>query len=290
MRSGFSNLAYGIHLGATELRKEVAGFSVSILQPTVHAEDVPLHTHDTASLVFVMHGRYITSADGPRQSESSPLLIFNPAGTTHVDSFATPHGRFLAVSVCDEVMTVANNGGDVSNTATAFLCGEPIAAARRVVHGSLADNGHDPSTLENLCWELVAAAAGNPAWKVSPGTSSPSWLSRARELLNDCSHGALPITRIASELDLHPVYFARRFRTYFRCSPAEYRTRCRLRQAMHLLCKTDHSLADIALATGFFDQSHFTTAFRGHFGHSPGIYRKQLEAATSRPHKVAFFQ
>ena len=49
---------------------------------------------------------------------------------------------------------------------------------------------------------------------------------------------------IASELGLHPVYFARRFRTYFRCSPAEYRTRCRLRQAMHLLCKTDQSLAD----------------------------------------------
>src|ERR1700761_3436559 len=53
----------------------------SILQPTLHIEDVPLHTHESASLVFVLEGTYRTSADGPVKVSSTPMVIYNPAGT-----------------------------------------------------------------------------------------------------------------------------------------------------------------------------------------------------------------
>src|SRR4051794_19623299 len=103
MQSARASLAYGVYLGESEVRREVPGFSVSILQPTFHAEDVPLHTHETASLIFVLDGSYLTSADGPITLSSDPFLVFNPAGTTHRDSFVAPKGRFLAMSVGDEV-------------------------------------------------------------------------------------------------------------------------------------------------------------------------------------------
>jgi AraC family transcriptional regulator len=35
----------------------------------------------------------------------------------------------------------------------------------------------------------------------------------------------------------------------------------------------ERSLAQIALEAGFADQSHFTRAFRRHFGVTPGRYR-----------------
>ena len=103
MSSVGSNLAYGVYLGDSEVRQELPGFSVSVLQPTFHPEDVPLHTHDTASLIFVLEGSYLTSAEGPKELSTGPFLIFNPAGTTHRDSFVVPNGRFLALSLCDSV-------------------------------------------------------------------------------------------------------------------------------------------------------------------------------------------
>ena len=276
MHSVCSSLAYGVHLGESEIRQEVPGFSVSVLQPTFHAEDVPLHTHDTASLVLVMDGAYLTSADGPTKLSSDPLLVFNPAGTTHRDSFVVPKGRFLAVSVCDEVTRIANNGGDLPTIAKAFLDRERIATAKRLVRECLIGRDHDPLILEDLCWELIAVTSGTRVWGVKVGMGVPLWLCQARDLLNDRLTGALPITSIAQELGIHPVYFARGFRKHYGCSPSEYRMRCRLQRAMTSLCKSNHSLSSIALDAGFSDQSHFTTAFKQHFGHAPGLYRKNL--------------
>src|SRR5579863_3410430 len=71
-------LAYGVHFGASEIRQELPGFSVSLLTPILRAEDVPLHTHDTASFVFVLSGLYVSKADGAPPNLRVPTLIFNP--------------------------------------------------------------------------------------------------------------------------------------------------------------------------------------------------------------------
>lgn len=282
MRSVGSNLVYGVHLGKSEVRRELPGFSVSIIQPTFHAEDVPLHTHDTASLIFVLEGTYLTSADGPKKLSSSPFLIFNPAGTTHRDSFDVPNGRFMAMSLSATVTRIANKDGDLPVTAISFSHGEPVVAARGVTSQCLAGDAHDSTVLEESCWELLAAISGTRFWAGSGETGLPSWLSNARTMLNDPGTGALPITNIAEELDIHPVYLARSFRKYLSCSPSEYRMRCRLQRAMDLLCRSDQPLSSIALDAGFFDQSHFTTAFRQQFGRAPGAYRRKLGNSGAR--------
>jgi len=43
--------------------------------------------------------------------------------------------------------------------------------------------------------------------------------------------------------------------------------------------QAEMSLADIALATGFADQSHFTRAFRRVTGMSPGAFRQLVATA-----------
>ena len=271
-----SNLVFGVHLGKSEIRRELPGFSVSVLQPTFHAEDVALHTHDSASLIFVLEGVYRTSADGPTKLSSGALLVSNPQGTTHRDSFVGAVGRFMAVSVSDPVTRIAKSNGNFPQTAISFLVGEPIAAAKRLLREIEAGDLYDSSLLEGACWELLAAVSGTSCWGEKDGTAAPSWLTQARAMLHDRRTEVLPITGIADELGIHPVYFARRFRQHFRCSPAAYRMRCRLQAAMALLCRSDQSLLEIALNAGFFDQSHFTTAFRRQFGHAPGIYRSRL--------------
>lgn len=269
-------LAYGVHFGASETRQELPGFSVSLLTPTLRAEDVPLHTHDTASFVFVLSGLYISKADGAPAKPRKPTLIFNPAGTTHRDSFLLPEGRFLAVSISDEIMQTVRDGAVLAGAATAFSTEESLLTAFRLTDHCLASPVDHSRTMEALCWELLSYAGGKRLWPSENGTAVPAWAARARELLKDTSDSSQGITQVAKELGLHPVYFARAFRRTFRCSPAEYRMRCRLAKAMELLHNRTLALSELSLRAGFFDQSHFTRAFREHFGISPHAYRKYL--------------
>jgi transcriptional regulator GlxA family with amidase domain len=45
---------------------------------------------------------------------------------------------------------------------------------------------------------------------------------------------------------------------------------------MALLHDATRPLSEIAFSTGFFDQSHFSTCFREHFGMAPHAYRSRL--------------
>jgi AraC family transcriptional regulator len=273
MQTGLKSLPYGIYFGTSKIHQELPGFSVSLLEPTLRAEDVPLHTHENASFVFVLEGSYLSNADGAPSVCTTSTLIFNPAGTAHRDSFALANGRFLAVSISDQSLRVVVDGAALPSAATAFASGEAVTTgvclAKQSVHPGI-DNS---ATMEGLCWELLSNTAGAKLW---PGKNLPSWIRNARDLLHDQCTGSLSMTDMAQQLGVHPVYFARAFRQVFRCTPGEYRMRCRLRKAMALLRNVRLPLSDIALNAGFFDQSHFARAFREHFGISPHAYRKRL--------------
>ena len=64
------------------------------------------------------------------------------------------------------------------------------------------------------------------------------------------------------------------FADTFATTPGRYITTIRLNAARRLLEDTDDLLADIATATGFFDQSHMTRAFKTFRGITPGEYRR----------------
>ena len=264
---------YGIYLGRNEQRVDVPGFSVSLLTPVLRAEEVGLHTHPQASFVLVLSGSYISSADGAEPVSREPVLIFNPAGTTHRDSFLAPSGRFLTVSIPDQILGTANDGSKLPRSAIAFASTEILRTAMELAKECAGTSPDRLSVIEDLSWALLAAVTGTECPKTQ---SRPSWASWARDLMHDRSVGPLCITEMAREIGVHPVYFARMFRRTFGCTPAEYRTRCRLQSAMAMLRSSEMPLPAIAIACGFYDQSHLSTAFARHFGHAPGAYRRTL--------------
>jgi len=73
---------------------------------------------------------------------------------------------------------------------------------------------------------------------------------------------------------VHPAYLARTFRSHFGTPLGSYARRLRLTWAASQLSSTDDPIARIALEAGFFDQSHFTRAFRQSYGMTPLAYRK----------------
>ena len=72
---------------------------------------------------------------------------------------------------------------------------------------------------------------------------------------------------------------ARRDGRDFFCFDLDSRLRkLRLRIASRALIHTEGSLSEIALSSGFADQSHFSREFRRQFGRTPREYREHYRA------------
>ena len=67
--------------------------------------------------------------------------------------------------------------------------------------------------------------------------------------------------------------FERKFRRTFHVTPQTYLRKLRLRMASRSLVYGGQTLAEVAAACGFADQSHFTRVFRRQFGVTPRTYR-----------------
>jgi len=79
---------------------------------------------------------------------------------------------------------------------------------------------------------------------------------------------------VAGAVGVHPVHLARAFRLHYGAPVGAYQRGLRLSWAAGMLADGDDEIAQIALRAGFFDQSHFTRAFKRQFGFTPAAYRQ----------------
>ena len=78
---------------------------------------------------------------------------------------------------------------------------------------------------------------------------------------------------MAAEVGLSPLYLARHFKEMFGETPHRYVLRRRIERARRLLLM-GAGIAEVAVASGFSDQSSLTRAFRQATGTTPGAFRR----------------
>ena len=83
----------------------------------------------------------------------------------------------------------------------------------------------------------------------------------------------IAIQDLAAASNLSVSALERRFRKHLGKTPHQYLNEVRLEHGLSLLQETDKSVGHIALETGFADHSHFTRAFKQHFGRAPSSVR-----------------
>lgn len=84
---------------------------------------------------------------------------------------------------------------------------------------------------------------------------------------------SLRIEDIAKKAGLSVYQFEQRVQRLFLMSPLQLLHKLRLDEATRLLRETERTLADIAIETGWCDQSAFTRHFSRYAGMAPGKYR-----------------
>jgi AraC-like DNA-binding protein/DNA-binding MarR family transcriptional regulator len=107
-----------------------------------------------------------------------------------------------------------------------------------------------------------------------PGSLSPSQLRRATRYLSRHSGVSLSVAEVAGNLGLSTAQFSRAFKAATGEPPHRWQLNLRIAKAQELLRYGAFPLAEIALATGFAEQSHFTRCFKKVVGVSPGAWRR----------------
>ena len=80
---------------------------------------------------------------------------------------------------------------------------------------------------------------------------------------------------LASVTRLSASHFSRAFKLSFNVSPHAYIMALRLARARALMLESDEQMSQIAAASGFADQAHFSKAFRRKVGCAPGSWRRE---------------
>ncbi|MDF2874928.1 MAG: rhaS 3 [Sporomusa sp.] len=112
------------------------------------------------------------------------------------------------------------------------------------------------------CEGLKPAAHGNESTPVS----------RVCEYLQDCFNKNISLEQLAVVAGLSAFHLSRVFTKEIGVPPHTYQLQIRLKKATDLLA-AGKPLVEVALATGFCDQSHFQKAFKRKFGITPGQYQ-----------------
>jgi AraC-like DNA-binding protein len=94
----------------------------------------------------------------------------------------------------------------------------------------------------------------------------------AKEFIEACCTEEITLRQLSEVAQLSEFHLIRVFQRCLGVPPHKYLTQVRVEKAKKLLA-SGHSIADVALATGFADQSHFTRRFKGLVGITPGQYR-----------------
>ena len=103
-------------------------------------------------------------------------------------------------------------------------------------------------------------------------------LDRVIRFLEEHFIDEITVDRLAEIAGISVPHFNRRFRQLLRLSPMEYVLSLRIQEAQRLLVATNQSVGEIAAATGFYDQSHFTKRFRKVTDMTPLAYRKRFRS------------
>lgn len=108
------------------------------------------------------------------------------------------------------------------------------------------------------------------------GGLAPWQERRSKEIISDRLEGDVSLAELATECRLSRSHFARAFKKTTGHSPHVWLLQRRVQKAKHLLLNSKSPISEIALASGFADQSHLTKVFSKVVGATPGAWRRAL--------------
>jgi AraC family transcriptional regulator len=231
---------------------------------------VPAHSHAAPTLVLGLAGESTEKLANLTHDVKKGTLIIRPAAERHSDVNGNRPVRLLNIEVTLALKCPCSDFSRVFAQPTYLSGGLLPALAQRIYQESRIKDSAARIVIEGLMLELLGNASRS---LVTPPVRAPDWLKSARDLCHARFADSLTLMEIAKAVGAHPTHLARSFKKHYGTTVGEYIRRLRLDWAATQLATTEDSIAEIAAAAGFYDQSHFTHTLKKHLGVSPLEFR-----------------
>ncbi|MCA0143376.1 AraC family transcriptional regulator [Blastococcus sp. LR1] len=230
----------------------------------------PPHTHDTWTLLLVDDGavRYDLDRHAHRADPAAVTLL--PPGVPHDGRSRYPGGFRKRVLYLDpDTLGAERVGAAVDRPAFADRL---LRTRIDRLHAALAPHTETLEAESRLAFVLDRLRQHLDRDVVdAPGIRDDALADRLRDLLDARLVEGVSLEHAAAEFGVHPTHLVRAFGRRHGLPPHRYLVGRRIDRARSLLLD-GLPPAEVALATGFYDQAHLTRHFRRLLGTTPAAY------------------
>ncbi|MEI5998855.1 AraC family transcriptional regulator [Paraburkholderia bengalensis] len=251
-----------------------------LLTAEYHDHEFTPHWHDAYTIPVIEAGAEAYRYQGARHvAEAGSVPIINP-GELHTGSRAMDEGwryrvlyapvayiHALAEEIAGRAQPLPWFDADVIRDADLAV---RLARAHRLLEANVDPLDAETAMLDALSTLLVRY--GRTRAHHAPLATGDQRVVTMKEQLTDDLAAPLKLADLADAVGLSPFHAARLFNRATGLPPHAWRNQVRLQRSLAPL-RAGASVADVAAASGFTDQSHFTRHFRRMFGVPPGRWQ-----------------
>lgn len=242
----------------------------------------PAHEHDAYDVVLVEAGARRLAQRGAEETLGPGALYVTSAGERHGGASVEEGWSFRSLYVPPQLFAeaaseVAEAGGAAARPsatpfeprAAAAALGAPALAARfREACAALAQPRATLEQQSRLLGVLIELVRPGAAGALAPTGREPRAIAQVEDYLREHVSDDVSLDDLAALTRLSKFHLLRAFRAHRGVTPHALLRRYRLAMARAMLWHGT-SPSDVAMRTGFYDQSHLTNAFRSATGLTP---------------------
>ncbi|MER8763390.1 AraC family transcriptional regulator [Mesorhizobium sp. M0968] len=249
------------------------------IEARFHGNAFDLHRHDTYAIGVTLYGVQRFRYRGQmHQSLPGQIIVLHP-DELHDGGAGTEDGlRYRMLYLEPSLMLDCLGGGSLPFVGNAVVTDRDLRATLLSALGPL-DQELDELFVVDFMTQLMQSLARHAGQRAKP-VAKTAWraASLARDYLEENVARIVRSHELEAITGLDRYALSRHFRATFSTSPHRFLLMRRLQRARRMI-EADEPLAQIAIAAGFSDQSHFNRHFKKAFGVTPGRW----SALTRRP-------
>lgn len=241
------------------------------------------HYHLDFHVALVANGAQRQTFKGESLLLTPGSIQLMPAGEVH-DGCAAQAQSYtlrtfrLSPSLLESVGQEVTGRHHFPSQATVVLEDRKLATQLLGLHAGMAQPAKESLTAEIQVLELFEALFSrirHPAPQVIKGRLTHQQMQRVRDFMEAHLADKLALDDLATLIGMDRFRFLKQFKNAVGMTPHAWLLRLRLETALKMIhLRAGVSLAEVAHAVGFFDQSHFTRAFQSAYGTTPSSFQR----------------
>lgn len=257
-----------------KITKLLAYDGLELKEATFQQVTFPAHFHDSYSLGIIEKGTEYLSFDNKTIiAHANAVIIINPYDVHANRFFDSDSWKYRAMYISIELMR------HVQHT-IGFFNDDPVWFAQNLIDNvhlyQLLLHVHEHRDKNDLYNVLIYLISNYGLSRPEPAINKCDKIGEAASFIHTHFMEKISVDAIAAKYAMNKYKFIRNFKKQTGLTPISYQLLHRISKAKTLLAG-DMPITDIALETGFYDQSHFIHYFKKYIGVAPLAYKKGIQ-------------